>query len=65
MSNQEGNIEHEELWRKYIADVACPKCYGALTLHASGQALDCAACRLRFPVLDGIPALRLDRAENY
>jgi uncharacterized protein YbaR (Trm112 family) len=65
MSKKNENTEHEELWRKHIAEFACPKCYGELALHPSGQALDCATCHLRFPVQDGIPALRLDRAENY
>jgi uncharacterized protein YbaR (Trm112 family) len=42
--------------------LACPRCRGSLTLLASGFALDCAACELRFAIEDGIPNLLEDEA---
>jgi uncharacterized protein YbaR (Trm112 family) len=38
----------------------CPRCKGALA--AAAEALRCAACRLAYPVADGIPVLLVDEA---
>jgi uncharacterized protein YbaR (Trm112 family) len=38
----------------------CPRCKGALA--AAAEALRCAACRLAYPVADGIPVLLIDEA---
>jgi uncharacterized protein len=38
----------------------CPKCKGALT--AAAGVLRCLACRLAYPVVDGIPVLLTDEA---
>ena len=45
-----------------LAILVCPKCKGALTYREAEQALDCAACRLRYPVRDGIPIMLIDEA---
>ena len=42
--------------------LACPACQGALGQVEVG--LVCPACRLKFPVRDGIPVLLLDAAES-
>jgi hypothetical protein len=42
--------------------LACPKCKGDVTLTAAGDALDCAACRLRYPIKDDIPIMLIDEA---
>ena len=42
--------------------LACPACHGPLT--EAEQQLVCPACRLKFPVRDGIPVLLLDAAES-
>jgi uncharacterized protein YbaR (Trm112 family) len=52
---------------KAIRDlIVCPSCHGELIDRATpaGDTLDCANCRVRFPVLDGIPVLLTDRAER-
>jgi uncharacterized protein len=41
--------------------LACPACHGPLTEAA--EYLVCPACRLKFPVRDGIPVLLLDAAQ--
>jgi len=42
--------------------LACPLCRGALL--ETGDDLLCAACRLAFPVRDGIPVLLVDQAHE-
>lgn len=37
--------------------LVCPACRGRLVLTSSGQGLHCAACRVTYPVRDGIPVL--------
>lgn len=43
--------------------LACPKCHGKLDVKE--QALECPACRLRYPILDGIPVMLIDEAESF
>jgi len=38
----------------------CPRCNGGLV--AAADVLRCAACRLAYPVVDGIPVLLIDEA---
>lgn len=45
-----------------LAILVCPKCKGALTHHEAEQALDCPACKLRYPVRDDIPVMLVDEA---
>jgi len=47
---------------KLLAILVCPKCKGALSHREADQALDCPACRLRYPVRDGIPVMLIDEA---
>jgi hypothetical protein len=41
--------------------VVCPACLGELS--AATGTLVCAACERRYPVVDGIPVLIVERAE--
>jgi uncharacterized protein YbaR (Trm112 family) len=50
---------HPEL----IEILRCPRCHGLLALRADGAALECAACRLLYPVVDDIPQLLIDEAK--
>ncbi len=45
-----------------LAILVCPKCEGTLTYREAESALDCPACRLRYPVRDDIPVMLVDEA---
>lgn len=48
-----------------LAVLACPACKGPLTYRPAGpEALDCAACRKRYRVEDGIPVLIVSEART-
>jgi uncharacterized protein YbaR (Trm112 family) len=44
--------------------LACPQCKGKLTLIPDDSGLICPACRLRFPIREGIPVMLVDEAEE-
>jgi uncharacterized protein YbaR (Trm112 family) len=48
---------------KLLEILVCPKCKGPLEYDAEESVLVCRACRVRYPVRDGIPVLLLDEAE--
>ncbi|MCC6995650.1 MAG: Trm112 family protein [Deltaproteobacteria bacterium] len=41
----------------------CPKCKGELALRADASGFECAACRLLYPVIDGIPDFVIEEAK--
>lgn len=43
--------------------LACPRCRGELEYRRDPEALLCRACRLAYPVEDGIPILLIDEAK--
>ena len=45
-----------------LALLACPKCRGLLEREAAGEGLLCPACRLVFPVREGLPVLLREEA---
>jgi uncharacterized protein len=45
--------------------LVCPKCKGELVYREADDVLDCPACRLRYPVLEGIPIMLIDEAARY
>jgi hypothetical protein len=45
-----------------VAQLACPACHGSLRLE--DLRLICSACNRRYPIVDGIPALIVERAET-
>ncbi len=45
-----------------LSILVCPKCHGPLVLRDAESALDCGACKLRFPVRDDIPVMLIDEA---
>lgn len=48
---------------KLLEILACPVCKGALSYRPAGpECLDCAVCRKRYPVKDGIPVMLADEA---
>ncbi|MEO8295281.1 MAG: Trm112 family protein [Gemmatimonadota bacterium] len=42
--------------------LVCPKCRGELEYHREPESLVCHACRLVYPVEDGIPIMLIDEA---
>jgi uncharacterized protein len=50
------------LSEELMAILACPACKGALL--DGEEALLCTACRLKFPVREGIPVLLVEEAEK-
>jgi uncharacterized protein YbaR (Trm112 family) len=50
------------LSEELLSILCCPKCKGTLQPTPAQDALDCPACRLRYPVRDGIPVMLVDEA---
>lgn len=42
--------------------LACPQCKGQIEPDEQHEKLTCAACRLVYPVRDGIPVMLIDEA---
>ena len=47
-----------------IAILVCPQCKGELVMEPDETGFNCHACRLRYPVREGIPVMLVDEAEN-
>ena len=45
--------------------LVCPKCHGELRPNEQETSLDCDACKLRYPIVDGIPVMLIDEASNF
>ena len=45
-----------------LAILVCPRCKGELENRETESSLVCPACRLRYPVRDGIPIMLIDEA---
>lgn len=45
--------------------LACPKCKQKIRLLDDGSALECDACRLRYPIVDGIPVMLIEEATSF
>ena len=45
-----------------LSILVCPKCKGELEYREAEPALICHACKLRYPVRDGIPIMLIDEA---
>ena len=44
--------------------LVCPKCKGNIELAKDEAGLECAACRLVYPIKDGIPVMLVDEAKE-
>lgn len=42
--------------------LACPKCKQKVRLVEDETALECDVCRLRYPIVDGIPVMLIEEA---
>jgi uncharacterized protein YbaR (Trm112 family) len=52
-----------ELVQELLEILACPKCKGPL--QNSGGSLVCQACRLEYPIRNGIPILLAEEASTF
>ena len=50
-----------ELDQELIDILACPKCKGSLE-HRAGESFVCEACKLEYPIVDGIPNFLIEEA---
>jgi hypothetical protein len=58
-----GGIKKTFDWSGVVPEgVVCPACWGELSADAG--ALVCVGCGLRYPLVDGIPVLIVERAES-
>ncbi len=48
-----------------LSILVCPACKGDLAYDAQANTLTCAACRLRYRVVDDIPVMLVDEAEKF
>lgn len=49
-----------------LSILRCPRCKGQLRVtDGERPTLDCAACRLRYPVRDGIPIMLIEEAKAF
>ena len=50
--------------KKLLEILACPKCKGDLKVTEIEDGLICEACRLEYPVKEGIPIMLIDEAKK-
>jgi uncharacterized protein YbaR (Trm112 family) len=48
--------------KELLSILVCPKCKGELEYKEDEASLACGACRLRYPVRDGIPIMLIAEA---
>ncbi len=53
-----------ELSPDLLSLLVCPRCKGKLEPMDDGASLVCRGCRLKYPVVDGIPVMLIDEAEE-
>ena len=49
--------------RELLAILACPQCQGELTLTPEEDGRVCEACKVKYPIRDGVPVMLADEAE--
>jgi len=48
-----------------LSILVCPACKGDLDYDAEARTLTCNRCRLRYPVVDDIPVMLVEKAEKF
>ena len=48
--------------KELLEILACPKCKGDIRLSEKGEGLICEACRVMYPIKEGIPVMLIDEA---
>lgn len=49
--------------RELLEILACPQCQRDLTLTPEEDGLVCEACKVKYPIRDGVPVMLADEAE--
>ncbi len=49
--------------RELLDILACPQCKGELTLTPEEDGLVCQACKVKYPIRDGVPVMLAEEAE--
>ncbi len=50
--------------QKLLDILVCPKCKGDLDSNRSENGLICVACRLEYPIREGIPVMLIEEAKE-
>ncbi|WP_457677659.1 Trm112 family protein [Thermovibrio sp.] len=50
--------------KELLEILACPKCKGALEYREKEQKLICHKCKLAYPIIDDIPVMLIEEAEE-
>ena len=53
-----------EIDKRLLDILACPKCKGELYSNSADSGLICKACRLEYPIKEGIPIMLIDEAKE-
>ena len=48
-----------------LSILVCPACKGDLAYDEAAASLSCAACRLKYKVVDDIPVMLVEEAETF
>ena len=54
--------DRDVISQELLEILACPKCHTKVELSKSGDALECANCKLRYRIDDGIPVMLIEEA---
>ena len=49
--------------KELLEILVCPKCKGDLGLTSEEDGLNCNACKLEYPIQEGIPIMLIDQAK--
>ncbi len=49
--------------KELLEILVCPRCQGEITLTPEEDGLVCEACKLKYPVRDGVPVMLANEAE--
>jgi len=50
--------------KELLAILACPQCKGEIHINRDKDGLICPACKLEYPIREGIPVMLIDEAKK-
>ena len=51
--------------KELLEILACPACKNEVRMTEDGKWLVCSRCKLKYPVMDDIPVMLIDKAEPF